>query len=49
MALEGRVEGGLGGGRGVRCGSYRVIVLYCVLRCTSVVVGEGVLSGIAQG
>jgi hypothetical protein len=29
------------GGGGVRCGDYRVIGSYCVLRCSSVVVGEG--------
>jgi hypothetical protein len=28
-------------GRGVRCGSYRVLGPFYVLRCNSVVVGEG--------
>jgi hypothetical protein len=28
-------------GRGVKCEGYRVIGPYCVLRCSSVVVGKG--------
>jgi hypothetical protein len=43
------LEGGMGGGKGVRHGVSRVLSPWCVLRCSSVIVEEGAILRVGKG